>query len=362
MARADPQVLPARGFFPLRGSMVQATGVLAMGCMSVAMMLAAAPALAGAVAWRPRQDVPPAQVAGHRRRWSSAIVHWLLAQGPKWAVGWAGWSGRRAARTRRAGDPVAAVPAAASAAGRGPRRMGLLRGRAADRAGAGPRVPLPAFYKTHRLLAVGLPGAGVPHRRAACSFGYWASPLGVVMALLLACGTLRRGRRAAAPGRRRARRVDGRIAALTATRRARDRGGDRPARAAGPGTQAGQFAFVTADARRGSAPLHHRLGLERGRPAHHLHRQGARRLHPHAARDAAGGPGGQRSRGRTAASPSTTTAPRQIWVGGGIGITPFIARMKHLADCAGERRSAARPGDRPVPHHRRLRRRRPSAS
>ena len=31
--------------------------------------------------------------------------------------------------------------------------------------------------------------------------------------------------------------------------------------------------------------------------------------------------------------------PRQIWVGGGIGITPFIGRMKELADRAGARPS-----------------------
>ncbi|MCR6631671.1 MAG: hypothetical protein NVV74_17400 [Magnetospirillum sp.] len=31
------------------------------------------------------------------------------------------------------------------------------------------------------------------------------------------------------------------------------------------------------------------------------------------------------------------TCPRQIWVGGGIGITPFIARMKHLAAMGEER-------------------------
>ena len=29
-------------------------------------------------------------------------------------------------------------------------------------------------------------------------------------------------------------------------------------------------------------------------------------------------------------------APQQIWVGAGIGVTPFIARMKHLAQQGGE--------------------------
>ncbi len=38
-------------------------------------------------------------------------------------------------------------------------------------------------------------------------------------------------------------------------------------------------------------------------------------------------------------------AKRQIWIGGGIGITPFIARMKQLA------RRSGRSGHRPVPQH-----------
>jgi predicted ferric reductase len=63
-----------------------------------------------------------------------------------------------------------------------------------------------------------------------------------------------------------------------------------------------------------------------------LRHQGTRRLHPKtlAGRLKAGdllrveGPYGRFNF-------NSGTKPRQIWVGGGIGITPFLARMKHLA-------------------------------
>jgi len=40
---ADPGALAPAGFFGLRGSMVQYSGILAMGCMRVAMILATRP-------------------------------------------------------------------------------------------------------------------------------------------------------------------------------------------------------------------------------------------------------------------------------------------------------------------------------
>jgi predicted ferric reductase len=86
---SDPQVWAARGFFPLRGSMVQATGVLAMGCMSLAMILALRPR------W-PERRLGGLDKMYRLHKWLGigalvlAIVHWLWAKGPKWAVdlGW----------------------------------------------------------------------------------------------------------------------------------------------------------------------------------------------------------------------------------------------------------------------------------
>ena len=48
----------------------------------------------------------------------------------------------------------------------------------------------------------------------------------------------------------------------------------------------------------------------------------------------------------------SSNKPRQIWIGGGIGITPFIARMKALAQ------ASAGKNHRPLSHHHGTRRRR----
>ena len=84
---AEPQPFGQGPFFPLRERMVQLSGVLAIGCMSMAMILAL----------RPRW--PEAWLGGldkmyRLHKWLgiaalvAAVVHWLWANGPKWAVGW----------------------------------------------------------------------------------------------------------------------------------------------------------------------------------------------------------------------------------------------------------------------------------
>ena len=86
---AEPGVFQTTGYFTLRANMVQHSGVIAMGCMSVAMILAL----------RPRW--PEAWFGGldkmyRLHKWLGiaalvfAVIHWLWAQGTKWAVGW-GW-------------------------------------------------------------------------------------------------------------------------------------------------------------------------------------------------------------------------------------------------------------------------------
>ncbi len=104
----DPAIFSARGLFPVRGLMVQYSGILAMVCMSVAMILALRP-----VWLEDRFDGLDKMYRFHK--WLGiaalvlAIVHWLWAKGPKWAVGW----GRitRPARHSRGepGNPVEAM-------------------------------------------------------------------------------------------------------------------------------------------------------------------------------------------------------------------------------------------------------------
>jgi len=68
---------------------------------------------------------------------------------------------------------------------------------------------------------------------------------------------------------------------------------------------------------RGS-PLHHRLHMERRRPTHHL-------------RETLRAGQAVTVEGPYGCFTFDDSVPLQIWVGGGIGVTPFIARMKDLA-------------------------------
>lgn len=84
---ASPDVFSAASFFALRGFMVQHSGVLAIGCMSIAMMLSLRPR------WPERRlDGLDRMYRLHKWLGIGALVlattHWLWAKGPKWAVGW----------------------------------------------------------------------------------------------------------------------------------------------------------------------------------------------------------------------------------------------------------------------------------
>jgi predicted ferric reductase len=249
---AEPQVFRAGGFFPLRGAMVQATGVLAVGCMSLAMILALRPR------W-PERWLGGLDKMYRLHKWLGiaalvlAVIHWLWAQGPKWAVS-LGWLERpmrgprggpdnpvaEALRTLR--DPAESLGEWAFYAAVLLIALALIRS-----------VPYRLFYKTHRLLApVYL--VLVFHSVVLMRFGTWASPLGVVMALLLAYGTFAAVivlfRRVGA-----GRRVKGRIAALHQYPDVHVIEAEIDLPRGWPGHKAGQFAFATADAAEGPHPF-----------------------------------------------------------------------------------------------------------
>jgi predicted ferric reductase len=325
---SDPQVLPARGFFPLRGSMVQATGVLAMGCMSLAMILALRPR------W-PERRLGGLDKMYRLHKWLGigalvlAIVHWLWAKGPKWAVD-LGWL-ERPMRGPQGGpeNPVAQAL-------RGLREPAESLGEWAFYAAVLliavaliQSVPYRLFYKTHRLLAA-VYLVLVFHTVVLMRFGSWASPLGVVMAVLLAYGTYAAIvvllRRVGA-----ARRVKGRIAALHRYPGVHviEAAIDLPK--GWPGHQAGQFAFATADAAEGPHPFTIASAWsETDRRITFI----AKELGDYTRRLAQTLKVGQEItvEGPYGCFTFGDGCPRQIWVGGGIGITPFIARIKHLAE------------------------------
>ncbi|TCL28123.1 putative ferric reductase [Azotobacter chroococcum] len=190
------------------------------------------------------------------------------------------------------------------------------------------RFPYRYFFKTHRLLAV-VYLVLVFHSVVLMNSAYWASPLGVTMAVLLLAGTLA----AAISLLRRiggSRRALGHIEALELHKDNRVLGIDIRLQDRWPGHQAGQFAFVTFDPAEGPHPFTISSAWQG---------DGHLRFHIKGIGD------------YTETLPQTLTVgdpvtvegpygrfdfadgkPRQIWVAGGIGITPFIAGLQALAE------------------------------
>lgn len=324
---AEPLAFQAAGFFRLRDVMIQYSGVIAIGCMSVAMILALRPC------W-PEPWFGGLDKMYRLHKWLGitalvvAVAHWLWVEGAKWAVGW-GWLGRPARGPR----PVLENPVEQ-----------LFRDLRGTAEGIGEwafyaavllialallnRFPYRWFYKTHRLLAVSYL-ALVFHAVVLARFAYWTSPLGIVMAVLMAGGTwaaivVLLGRVAAH------RKARGTIRALHHYPGVRVLEAEIDVPRGWPGHRAGQFAFVTSDASEGAHPYtiasawndrDRRITFvvkELGDHTRHL------REKLRVGQDVT-------VEGPYGCFTFDDACPHQIWVGGGIGVTPFIARMKQLA-------------------------------
>jgi predicted ferric reductase len=184
------------------------------------------------------------------------------------------------------------------------------------------------FYKTHRWIAVSYLVL-VFHTAVLTKFGYWLTPIGAALLALLAGGTaaavivlLRR----VGAGRQ----VEGTISSLVYYPPLRVLEGEIEIPRGWPGHKAGQFAFVTSSESEGAHPYtiasawhdaERRLTFiakELGDYTRTLNE----RLRV-----------GQKAtiEGPYGCFTFDDDCPRQIWIGGGIGITPFIARMKQIA-------------------------------
>lgn len=330
-AWAVTAVVPQATVFSWRGTMVDMTGVLGMGAMSLAMILALRP--------RVLEPVLGGLDKGYRlHKWLGiaglvvSITHWLWVEGPKWAVGWG-----LLERPQR----VPRVPLDSAF-------FETLRGFRGVAEGVGEWAfygttalilvallkwfPYRLFHRLHRLIPIAYL-ALVFHAVILMRPEAWTAPLGLVMAVLLAGGTVAA---VASLFRRvgRSRTVHGVIEGLVhmpankgleVTVALADGGADRWA-----GHDAGQFAFVTFDAREGAHPFTISSAWRAdGRLTFLIKALGDYTATlPRTLRigDAVTveGPYGRFDFGGA--------AKRQIWVAGGIGITPFLARLQALAD------------------------------
>lgn len=319
-------------FWQARSLLIPFTGILAIGMMSAAVLLAARP-------------VQVERLLGgldkfyRLHKWlgigglTASVFHWLLEVAPRWAVGW-GWLERPA---RRSGGP-----GAGDAAGAGESVLQSLRDPAAELGEWGfyilvaltllalwRRFPYHLFLKTHRLMAP-LFLVLVFHSVVMMPAAWWTGPAGVLTGLLMAGGGVAAG---VALVRRigHARRATGRISSLHTYdgNAVLDVGVELET--AWPGHKAGQFAFLDFDDPEGAHPFSASsawrgdgklvfsikgLGdYTRALPKLLRVGQGVTIEGPYGCFDFQG-----------------EDAPRQLWIAGGVGITPFVARLEALAE------------------------------
>lgn len=323
----------------LRSTMIQFTGILGIGCMSLAMILATRPR------W-PERWLGGLDKMYRLHKWLGigglvlAVAHWLSAQGFKWAIGF-GWiampeRGRpRATEGAVDGataqwleqtlmslrDPAESIGEWAFYAAVILIAVALIR-----------LIPYRFFYKTHRLLAVAYLVL-VFHAVVLTTFSYWTTPLGAVMAVLQVYGTVAAVmvlfRRVGA-----GRKVDGAISRLHYYPELSVLEGEIDVPEGWPGHKPGQFAFVTSDSSEGAHPY---TIASDWKPAEHRLTFIVKGLGDHTRRLREKLRIGQavKVEGPYGGFTFDDDCPRQIWVGGGIGITPFIARMKELAQQSG---------------------------
>ncbi|MDT3706063.1 MAG: ferric reductase-like transmembrane domain-containing protein [Thiobacillus sp.] len=319
-------------YFSFRTAFVQFSGIIAIGAMSVAMLLAIRPK------WlEPHLDGLDKMYRLHKWLGITALIvgllHWWWAKGTKWMVGW-GWLAKPA-RKPPSDETLGTIE-------------GWLRGQRGVAEFLGEwtfyaavilialalvkRFPYHLFTRTHKWLAA-LYLVLVYHSVVLTKTGYWSQPIGWAIGVLMLIGvwaalvTLS-GRIGAG------RRSRGHIESLTYYPELRVLETELRMGPGWAGHRAGQFAFVTSDAREGAHPYtiasswdpgeRHMVFITKVLGDH------TRRLRDHL----------------KIGMDLTVEGPygcfhfddgnsRQIWIGAGIGITPFVARMKQLARTPG---------------------------
>lgn len=326
---ADPDIVHAPTFFALRSGMVQYTGIIAMACMSVAMVLALRPR------W-PEGWFDGLDKMYRLHKWlgiaalTVSVIHWAWRKFPQWALAW-GWLQRPPARSgprpvpdnvieqvlRTVREPAQSLGEWAFYAAVVLIVLALLR-----------YFPYRWFFKTHRLLAVTYL-VFVFHSVVLMKFAYWATPMGVVMAVLMIAGTWSAGvalmRKVGA-----SRQVHGTITDLRYSPESQTLETRIELSSGWPGHHAGQFAFAMSSRVEGPHPYTIASAWRPDRPGLTFvikelgdHTRG---LHERLRVGQA-----VRVEGPYGRFTFADTQPCQIWIGAGIGITPFIARMQQLA-------------------------------
>jgi predicted ferric reductase len=258
-----------------------------------------------------------------------SVSHWLLAVAPKWAIGW-GWLERPVRGPRAAGvdDVIRQFFMDQRGLAEGIGEWAFYAATLLMVLALIKRFPYRYFFKTHHLLAVTYLVL-VVHSVILLTFDDWRSVLGPVMAVLMAAGSVAAvmvllGRVAAR------RQVVGEVVATRRHELLDVMEVDIAFKGRWPGHESGQFAFVTLHEHEGAHPYTiSSAWVDDGRLTFIIKALGdytrtlAQTVHVNDVVKIEGPYGRFNFQG---------SSKRQIWIGGGIGITPFISRMKALAN------------------------------
>lgn len=331
---ADTLIPEPFTYFGFRSVFLQFSGVIGIGVMSIAMLLA----------------IRPKQLESHfdgldkmyrLHKWFGitalvvSVLHWWMALGTKWMVGW-GWldkpvRGPRSTQTLGfTEDLFLSQRSFAESVGEWAFYAALILMVLA----LIKRFPYHLFVKTHQLVSI-VYLTLVYHSVVLIEFDYWMQPIGWFMAVLLLGGTV--SAVLALTGQiGRGRKVKGCIENLTYYDGLRVLEGSVLLQDGWPGHAAGQFAFVTSNDKEGPHPYTIASAWNPDEPKITFI---TKALGDHTSRlpeqlkigmsVTVEGPYG--------CFDFNDTQPRQIWVGAGIGITPFVARLKELASTPGEK-------------------------
>jgi predicted ferric reductase len=316
------------GYFAFRNVFNQYSGILAICIMSLAMILAVRPAFLE----KPMKGLDKCY---RLHKWLGigalvvATVHWWITKGTKWMVGW-GWL----ERPERGGRPPADSLSTIEAFIRSQRGFAETVGEWAFYIVVAfigialiKRIPYSFFRSTHRWIALIYLGL-VFHTVILVKADYWTQPIGIVLAVLLVGGTFS----AVVSLFRKigsSRKVEGRISHIAQQGDMLEATVVVPSK--WPGHTPGQFAFVTSNAAEGPHPY--------TIASHWNKKRSTLRFFVKQLGDWTG----QLPEYLTPNMPVTVEGPYgcfdfkdtstdQIWIAGGVGITPFLAQLEALGE------------------------------
>ncbi|MDR2112780.1 MAG: ferric reductase-like transmembrane domain-containing protein [Candidatus Accumulibacter sp.] len=320
-------------YFALCDALTQYTGIIAVAAMSVSLLLASRPG------WlEPRLGGLDKMYRLHK--WlgitglCAAVTHWCWDLGTKMMLAWGKLTGPEQEKPSVDSSPIESWLYAQRELAEDVGEWAFYVAVILIALALVKRFPYHRFIRTHKWLAL-LFIVFAWHGLVLMKFSYWTQPIGWLIAILLGSGVFaalwillgKTGEK---------HKTRGKVASLTHYPEAKTLELEIEPEPGWPGHEAGQFAFVTLRAGEGAHPYTIASAWT----------SASRRLsfvikalgdHTHAIRE-----------DLRAGEPVTVEGPygcftfggtqkRQIWIGAGIGITPFIARMKHLAQTPGTR-------------------------